>query len=209
MLAAIAIQATGPQPRHHDLIQVCILPLDSSVKPYKGIVPFYVEMLPKRPDNIDYKEINIPKLDFFKLMQNAHPADRMADLFDEWYAKLQLKPGKKLIPVCYQWGPLYSFLEDWLGYKHLEHYFSNEVRDVSTICMYENDRADNQIEQVPYPKHESLSNLCWRHNINNKRSTDPMNDCAALAELYKRLLSIGHLTPIGSYIEVPETPEEK
>lgn len=187
ILAAVDIETTGLQPRHHDIIQVCVLLLDSEIKPLKGVIPFYCEMQPRRPENIEYKAMTVSKLDLFSIMQKAMTADRTADLFDEWYDKLPLPVGKKLVPLAHNWIHDHAFLEDWLGYQHMQHYFFGHFRDTQCAACFENDKADANVEQVPYPK-LGLSNLAARLGIEHERAHDALADCLTTAEVYKRIL---------------------
>lgn len=190
ILAAIDVETTGLKPRFHDIIQVCILPLDSELKPLKSTVPFYCEMQPKRIENIDYKAMSISKLELYSIMQKAMTADRTADLFEEWYAKLPLPVGKRLVPLAHNWVHDYNFLEDWLGYEHMQYYFWGHYRDTQCSALFENDKADAQVEQTPYPK-LGLGNLAARLGVEHERAHDALQDCIATAAVYKRMLQAG------------------
>ena len=196
MMAAISIKCSGPQPFHHDILQVCILPLDSDCKPLKekGLLPFYLEMVPKRPENVDYKELQISKDNYFKIIQSAMDADRTADLFDEWFEKLQLAPNKKLMPLTHDWAITYAFMLDWLGFNHMEHYFSNQVRDLLTGALIENDRADVMVSQTPYPK-LGLKYICSCLKVEHDRGHDALQDCLAASRAYRQLLRQTSIQP--------------
>ena len=46
IMAVIDVETTGLTPRHNDIVQVCVLPIDSDFKPLKDVNPFYAEMKP-------------------------------------------------------------------------------------------------------------------------------------------------------------------
>ena len=55
ILAAIDVETTGLVPGFNDIVQICVLPLDADIKPLKmpGLTPFYMDLQPKRPENVD------------------------------------------------------------------------------------------------------------------------------------------------------------
>lgn len=199
MVCAIDVETTGLRPFHNDMIQVCVLPLDSELKPAAGIMPFYTEMQPKRPENVDLKAMGLTKLELCKIMQNALDADRVADLFEEWFSKLPLPHGKKLIPLAHNWIYDHAFMTDWLGYEHMNHYFFGHHRspiagglldlhiDLMTAALFENDKADFNVEQTPYPK-LGLKYLCGLLGVELVNAHDALADCVATAECYRRLM---------------------
>lgn len=202
LLCAIDVETTGLQPRFHDVIQVCLLPLDSECNPLKGVIPFYGELQPRRPENIDYKAMTVSKLNLFKIMQDAMTADRMVDLFVEWYDKLPLPENKRLVPLAHNWVHDHGFLTDWLGYEHMQYYFWGHYRDTQCAALFENDKADAQVEQTPYPK-LGLTNLAARLGIQHERAHDSLADCLTTAAVYKRMLRAGFCSPIMVPAETP------
>ena len=49
-LCAIDTETTGLDPNYNEIIQICILPLDSNIKPRKDVFPFYIEIVPDHPE---------------------------------------------------------------------------------------------------------------------------------------------------------------
>lgn len=195
ILCAIDVETTGLKPRYHDVIQVCCLLLDSEIRPLKGILPFYMEMQPRRPENIDLKAMTVNKMALYDIMARAMDADRVADLFGEWYGKLPLPFGKKLVPLAHNWPHDRAFIEDWLGYEGLNDYFFGHYRDTQCCALFENDKADAAIEQTPYPK-LGLSNLAARLGVEHERAHDSLADCITTAEVFRRMVRVGIFNPL-------------
>jgi len=191
LLVVVDIITTGIKPKYHDLIQICVLPLNSELNPHKGILPFYTNLQPKRPDNIDSEDfnryyLNLEKL--LKIMSGGIDAYRAADLFEEWYQKINLKYGKKLSVLSHDWTHKKEFLIDWLGPVNFESYFDYRYRDLIPAALFANDRAEFMMEQIPYPK-TNLAHLCSQTKTEHEnRMTDLLLNCVAMAECYRRML---------------------
>lgn len=186
-LCAVDTETTGLKPFHHDLIQVCILPLDEALRPRRDVLPFYTEMAPRRPENTDFNAMRINKLEYCKLIQRALDADRIADLFDEWYKKLKLPYNKKIVPLAHNWIHDYAFIWDWLGWENMHGMFDYHYRDTMHAALFQNDLADHHIEQTPYPKVD-LRYLCSILKVENKQKHDALADCLATTDCYRRIL---------------------
>lgn len=190
LLAAISIETTGLQPRFNDLIQVCFLVLDADLKPNKTIIPFYGDMQPKRPHNTDYEALSISKIDYYKLLQKSLDADRMADLFEEWFDRLPLASNKRIMPLAHNWPFICAFLEDWLGFEHMKHFFNPHYRDLQVATLLENDKADHMVTQTPFPKIDlQYTSSCLK--VERTRPHNALQDCVVVAECYRRILKSG------------------
>ena len=189
IIAVIDCETTGLKPGYHDLIQVCILPLDSELNPSKKIMPFYQHIKATRPENVDPSALEVNKIDFFKLQQTAFDAMRVADLFDAWFQKLNLPLNKKIQPLAQNWPFDRPFLIDWLGSAAFESYFDRRYRDTMPVALYYNDVADLFNEPYPFPKC-SLKYLASTLKIDYTGAHDSMQDCLITAQAYKKMLSM-------------------
>lgn len=63
IIAAIDIETTGLDPRHHDIIEIAILPLDGEFEPRADIPPFVARIRARRPQNASVKAMEINGLD--------------------------------------------------------------------------------------------------------------------------------------------------
>jgi DNA polymerase III epsilon subunit-like protein len=186
LLCAIDIETTGTDPTKHDIIQICVLPLDCEIRPHKDILPFYTEMQPLDPDSIDPEAMDVHKLDLCRIMQQAMDPWRVAELFDEWFQKLKLPFRKKITPLAHNWPFEYGFLTKWLGKKSMEDFFFG-YRDTMALANAMNDSADFHVEPCPYPK-VSLKYLCSQLKVEHTRAHDALPDCVATAECYRKML---------------------
>lgn len=202
LMAAIRIETTGPIPRFHDIIEICILILDSTFSPMKNMAPFYTQFHPRRPENTDFEEMRMKPIRYYKLLQSALDADRAADLFDEWFKYLNMPYDKKLMVLSHEWVKVHPFLEDWLGFHHMKHYFHPQVRDLQTSAILENDKADFQVEPYPFAK-TYFQYMCKTLRVDLFRPYDVLQECAAMGEAYKRLLRSG-----AEVLKVHEDPDQ-
>lgn len=208
MMAVIDVETTGLRPRHNDIVQICVLPIDSDFKPLKGVVPFYAEMKPKRPENVDFKGMTVNKLTLRDIMEKAPHASVMADLFTEWYKRLPLPFNKCIMPLAHNWPFDREFVEDWLGRAHFEYFFHPYYRDLLPVALSQNDIAAYHLEQYPYPK-LNLAYLCNLLGVENMCAHDALGDCVATAACYRELLRRSRWTPVVlTEDQAKETPVE-
>lgn len=195
LMAVIDVETTGLRPRHHDIIQVCVLPVDSDFQPIKTIVPFYAEMQPKRPENVDTKGMTVNNLTLKQIMKKAPAASVMADLFTEWFKRLPLPHGKCIMPIGHNWPFDRAFVEDWLGQAHMEYFFHPYYRDLMSACLMQNDIAAYHVEPYPYPK-LNLGYLCNLLGVENQMAHDALGDSLATAACYRELLRRSLWSPV-------------
>jgi DNA polymerase III epsilon subunit-like protein len=195
IMAVIDVETTGLTPRHNDIVQVCVLPIDGDFKPLADVNPFYAEMKPKRPLNIDWRGMTTSKAVMMDILKKAPAPSKMADLFGEWYKKLPLPHNKCLMPLAHNWPFDSAFVEDWLGRKHYEHFFHPYYRDLMCAALLQNDVASYHLQQYPYPK-MNLGYLCNLLGIENMKAHDALGDCMATAACYRELLRRSTWTPV-------------
>lgn len=200
IIAAVDVETTGLRPRYHDVIQVCVMPLNANFDPLEGIMPFYASMKPKRPENIDPKALNVSRTKLSDILLKALDADRIADFFDEWYKQLPLPSGKQLMPLAHNWPFDREFMIDWLGFENFNHYFNGHYRDLMAAGIYENDKAAFHVEPYPYPKH-GLKYYSSQLGVQNPNPHDAMGDCFTTARCYKKVVLAGYLTPVAKQPE--------
>lgn len=187
LLCAIDCETTGDKAGYHDLIQVCVLPLDYDLKPMKTILPFYTDIRPRRPENCSPELIKRNRERICDAMARGLDPDRGADLFDEWFEKLRLAPDKKIMPLAHNWPFDRGFILDWLGFENFNYRIHGHYRDSMAAALFMNDRNDAQGEQVQFAR-IGLSNVGSRLNIVNDNPHDALADCLACAEIYRQLI---------------------
>lgn len=190
LLCVVDTETTGDRPGFHDLIQICVLPLDSELEPYTKIVPFYTLLKPRRPENCHSDIIGKNRERICDAAIRGLDPDMACDLFDEWYGKLGLLEKKRISPLAQNWPFDRAFLIDWLGPESFDRYFDARYRDTMVAALYENDRADFKAEPHPYPK-VNLQYLASQLRVMTDRSHDALADCLTTAEVYRQLVKKG------------------
>lgn len=205
LMCVIDCETTGDIPGHHDIYQICLLPLNADLKPFKEIVPFYCDIQLKRPENADEAVYKKYKDRICNAQINGLEAYRAADLFDEWFQKLNLGYNKQIIPLAQNWVFDRGFLIDWLGIESFKQYFSVLYRDTMTASLFLNDQADHHNDPVPFAKN-NLQWLCKTLNIPHERAHDALQDCLVTAEVYRQMCKACtwyNMKPVA-----PELPEK-
>lgn len=188
LLCAVDVETTGLDSRYNEIIQICILPLDSNLKPHQQIRPFYTMIKPEHPERIDKKAMEVNNL--AEKLLTALDGGKVADLLVEWFEGLKLPMGKKIIPLAQNWPFDRSFLIEWLGQKTFEMIFDYEYRDTKVAAVYLNDRAIRHADPVPFAR-VGLAYISSQLSITNPAPHDAMGDCITTAEAYRLMLSMG------------------
>ena len=187
LLCAVDCETTGLIPGHHDLWQIAILPLDNFIKPRKDIMPLYLNMRVKRPENIDKQAIKIANVDFYRLQELATDPWTAADMLDDWVQSLNLAIYKKISPLAHNWPFDRAFIKDWLGEETYEQLFFHQYRDTLPTTLFLNDVASFKAERIEHPKLQ-LNYMAKRMGIVNEKAHDALQDCITTAEVYRRLI---------------------
>jgi DNA polymerase III epsilon subunit-like protein len=202
ILCVVDVETTGPTPRYHDIIEVCVMPLDKFLKPSNGVMPFNMNLVPMRKDNIDFEALRIQrkymdpetkdKICWKKdrivdlTLKGCEPS-RAADLFVEWWDKLKLPPFKRIMPIAHNWVFDREFIIDWLGYTTFDMCFDPRYRDTMAMSLYDNDIAGWHGVDFPFPKN-NLAYLCSQLKIKRHASHTALDDCVATAEVYSAMV---------------------
>lgn len=191
-MCVVDVETTGLDPQKHDVIQLAVLPLGADLKPIQTIMPFYVNMRCKRPENADRAALKANHLDLAQIQLTGLDPWKCVDMFEEWFGRLQLPVGKKIVPLAHNWIFDHQFVQEWLGGPlSFNHFFDFHYRDSMVAAEYLNDRADFHVEKYPYPK-VSLDYLCTVLGVTNVKAHDALADCVATAECY-RLMCLQHV----------------
>lgn len=187
ILCAIDVGTTGTIPGRDSPIEVCILPIDSELKPNLKIMPFTCLLKPRYPEWCTAEHTNCNREKLCKAQLEGLDPDFAADLFDEWFQKLPKKEEKKISPLAHNWIFDRGFLIDWLGPINFESFFDARYRDPMPAALFQNDRADFASEPYPYAK-VHLQFLASSVKYKNEAPHDCLSDCVALAEVYRRMV---------------------
>lgn len=191
-VCVIDTETTGLDPNYHEIIQICILPLDSNFDVRKDIAPFLLELKPEHPERASREAMALNRMDFRKIAVRGIDPLKAIDLLESWIEKLKLPvlPSgnpRKIIPLGQNFAFDRAFMIKWLTSDQFNLWFHYHYRDTMLAATYLNDRAGMQGEKVPFSK-VSLSWLTNKLDVPLERAHDALEDCLATAEVYKRLL---------------------
>lgn len=196
-MCVIDTETTGLEWDWHEIIQICILPLDSNLNVREDVNPFYVNIIPEHPERADSKAMRVNRLSFAKIAQNGFHPHVAKDMLEQWVQTLDLpytKYGnrKRIIPLGQNYAFDLGFIRQWLGLECYEEMFHFNFRDTKRAALYLNDRAGMHVEKIPYPK-TGLAWLAKTFKIEHKHAHDALADCLTTAKVYKKLISKGLL----------------
>lgn len=193
LLCAVDVETTGVIPGYHEVFQVAVLPLNANIEPLKSVPPFYINITPEFPERVDYRALKVTKFTLAQLINNSMEKFKAADLFDEWFEKLELPitnaSHKKIMPLWSNGSFDKSFLVEWLGQEHYEHYFHFHQRDTQEFALSLNDKFYQHGEKIPFPK-VGLNYLASCFEFENENAHDALADCVTTAEVYRRMLTM-------------------
>lgn len=189
LLCSVDIETTGTKVGIHDIVQICVMPLDGHIKPHPRLVPFEMKLKPERIHMADIDAMKINKLKLANLVMTGMEPLMAADLFGEWFAKLGLAENKRISPLAQNWPFDKPFIEEWLGPENFAYHFDGRFRDTMSVALFLNDRADIEAEQYPFPK-VNLKYLasCCKVPFDDRMAHDAIYDCMKTAEIYHALL---------------------
>lgn len=194
LLCAVDCETSGDTPDFHDILQICILPLDADIKPWKLFIPFNLELKPKRPENYglaaQYSNEQMKKKNR-ELMSHAQinglDPYHAAELFEEWFENLKLLPGKRIVPLGHNWPADRDFIISWLGRKTFNYIFDARYRDSMVALSFQNDWAEMHSYPLVHNGILELGYVASQFNIDHVKAHEAMNDCLTTAELYRQL----------------------
>lgn len=191
LLCAISIETSGDDPFYHDVVQICIMPIDVHCKRMKAIDPFFIDLQPKHLDRIDENTMSVTREKI--LFNSKHGLNWItgAEILEEWFDKLLLPNKKQILPLAYQWHKIVPYLYNWLGKNTFNYIFSDYARDVQSDALFANDYHYLHIENVPYVLCD-FSYLCNLAKVErqNRSNKDSMTECLALIDLYRSMCNV-------------------
>ncbi len=191
MLAAVDVETTGIVFGWHEIVQIAVLPLDSEIQPSRVHKPFYFHLVPQEPDRVVGQAMKVNGLDLDWLVSHGVDPCRAADLFEEWFAGLNLPFGKRLCPLAHNWGFERGHMSAWLGLEMFDSIWHPHARDTQRVASFLNDAAAYHGKKIPFGS-VSQKTLCKKFGIENANEHDALADAIACAALYRALIrSIG------------------
>jgi DNA polymerase III epsilon subunit-like protein len=188
VLASVDIETTGRLAGRHEIIQIAVVPLDSEIRPLRGVLPFYLNIAPDHPETAEKQATKIHGLKLEKLGKECVTQWKAADVFASWFDSLELPYNKRLIPLAHNWAFESAFLKNWLGLETMDMIWQSQPRDTMICAAMLNDWYGYFEDTRPMTS-ISLPNLCKQYGIKQTgKAHDALNDALACAELYKVLL---------------------
>lgn len=201
-LCAVAIRTTGITPRHHDLVEITIAPIDWGLELDKAKLPYSLYIQPTRlenidfaetkafklPDNnLDYKTMSIGKEDLRRYVTTGTEETLAADLLVKWCDQnIPNFPRKRIMPLAYDWAYCRQFIEDWLGKLTFDLVFDPRVRDIHANALFLNDRAGYRYDvQYPFAK-TNLAYIMNRMSCQQDMSST-IGDAIGMIDSYRNM----------------------
>lgn len=192
VMCSIDVETTGLVPGHHEITQVCFLPLNSNLKPRKDIVPFDLWLKIEFEERIDWGALKVSKINFMRHQQQAIDKYTAADMFEDWLTKLNLPINKRISPLAHNWPFDRAFIMDWLQPTSFGTHIDGRFRDTMSLAISINDIYDLLNEPAPFPK-VNLGYLCSVLKIEHRGAHSALGDSDATAKVYKKLITKGYL----------------
>ena len=188
LLCVVTAFYTGPDIYKDDLIQLCVVPVDHNFDVSKDIPIFTANI----------KQVNYG-VDRDFIGQKSNKVDSIAGLgqemcdvldnFDMWFDGLQLKHGKKIMPLSYNYPLIRDFLIRHMEVDIYNQYFTQDYRDLLPAALFCNDRSWFHSEDYAFNK-VKLSYMGSTLNIPAPASADIFAQADAILKIYKTMMTM-------------------
>lgn len=185
-LAVFDVETTGRRPWFHEVCQLAIVAVDCNLEP---TTHYYSNVKPRYPSRIQAEAISTHGL-WFEQLEMAPLPEIVADDMWEWFRRLNLPPGKKLIPLCHNGQFDIPHLTSFLGEEMFDEMFGHPARDSMSLVAALQDKAAFNGDDIEL-KHANLGYLCERLGIELTEAHDALEDALATLKVYRALLARG------------------
>lgn|SRR5574340_645068 len=187
IFASVDIETTGLVAGFHEIVQIAVQPLDANLEPMSDVRPFYTTISPDHPERADHNAMHVHGLTMDELQESSLDKWRVAEMFEEWFIKLNLPMRRRLIMLAHNVVFENAFIKAWLGIESYDQFFHPHPRDSMMLATAINDRAILRGEKVVYNR-LNLPYLCKELGIVFEDHHDSLADALACAKVYKALL---------------------
>lgn len=186
VICAIDIRVGGEDADSSDLLEVCFMPVNHSYKVHDKFLMFNAKIRPVWPVDNRIAKVNQERLkDFETTLFDSVTARSM---FEKWCENtLQLKRGKKVMPLVWDWERMTPFLKNWLGSSYPDYIEEKVVRDVRSVMHFINDRHAFWGEEIFFKKVQ-FTNFINRSDLEFIEKNSLTSNCRALLDGYRELL---------------------
>lgn len=188
-VCAMYIEVTGDDPRKNDIIEICLFLMDNHLNLSDKICPYYNQIVPFRPESIDYKTATLNREKVKEAAVRGIEPSLAADRLEEWFYTLDLPRNKKIIPIAYNWPAVREYLITWLGFRTFDSMFHFEYRDILSSILYINDCYNLLSRIIQYPRPEHLAYIASVLQIEFRLSDDVQVKAMKVGQVYKALIN--------------------
>jgi len=169
-----------------EILEIAIIALNFKCEIDKSITPFNIMFSVNDLINLDRKHSDDYLIRTQALGMTGYEA---AKLFDDWFEKLKLREGKKIMPLAYNWAHKAPFIKEWLQPTYFDMYFDYRYRDPLCVANFVNDVCDRKIEHYLFPK-LYLSYLCQQRKIDYvwESSSDLLGKVKSVIDLNRDMI---------------------
>lgn len=187
LLCTVDVETTGTLSGYHEIIQAAFVPLDQNFEPHPDFKFLYLPgIMPDHPDRMDAEAESKHGISIESL-EGCISESRAVELFEEWYQRLGLPFGKRLVPLAHNWAFERAFLIHWLGMDSFNDKWYIHPRDTFAVASYINDLYAWNNRKHPFHA-VGLGPMCKRFDIELDNAHDALADCLATAKLYAALM---------------------
>lgn len=187
VLCSIGIDVLKPV---NELFEIAIIPLDKFLEPHKELLLFNMRMKPYTlVGDIDWSKSRPSKSTVASTLLTGFDKDKVIDLFEDWFDKMDLNRGKQIIPLAHNYVKIKPVLVDWLGPKLYEKIFREDYRDTLVTTHFLNDKEDCRGQQPFFSKQDYRWIAKQLHVEILERGGSAMDEALAIAKIYRRLIS--------------------
>jgi len=172
-LCAVETTLKGTDALTGDILQLAIIPLKATLEIDKSKGIFFIDIAPVNTKTEVISGFSASKED-------------VVTLFDAWFEGLQLKEGKKLMPITYDWAVKRQFLNT-IFWESYDDYFSPTIRDITRGAVVLDDVYYYSNNQYKYQKY-FLSFVATKSGNECHKNEDILTRASRLPKIYKSLI---------------------
>jgi DNA polymerase III epsilon subunit-like protein len=193
-MCVIDVETTGTEHNYHEIVQLCLVPIDHKFEIRKDATPFYINIKPNYPKRIDPQAMRVNGLSLKDLNARGHDPEMALGMLERWYKKLvPLNKGgeyhAKIIPVGHNYAQFDKMMiENWMCDNGMEYndIFHWHPRDTQVMACLMNDRYAMRGQTPPF-REVNLNYLCNKFGFENHHAHDALGDCQVTAQIFKAL----------------------
>jgi DNA polymerase III epsilon subunit-like protein len=188
IFCCVDTETTGLRPGYHDIIQICVLPINKMAMPNKEMPYFHCLIKPKRPENVDSEAGKVNRNKLAEAINFGLEPETAEERLREWFQNIGLPQRKGIVPLGHNHCFDREMIMDWLGGPlSYQEFFRSDYRDTMQMALLCNDWAAWHGMNCPFPK-VGLSFIAGRLGIEQNNAHDAIGDCLTTIEVYRRLM---------------------